>query len=50
MLRYGTQSVIKVGLNQPIMREILRKLIEPADSDGLTESFREESAEKIQIV
>ena len=25
--RYGTQSVKKVGLNQPIMREILQKLM-----------------------
>ena len=25
--RYGTQSVMKVGLNQPIMREVLEKIM-----------------------
>ena len=35
--RYGTQSVRKVGLNQPIMREVLGKLMRPTESDGLTE-------------
>ena len=31
--RYGTQSVMKVGLNQPIMREVLGKL-NLMESDG----------------
>ena len=35
--RYGTQSVMKVGLNRPIMREVLEKLISSVESDVLTE-------------
>ena len=35
--RYGTQSVMKVGLNQPIMREVLGKLMTSVESDVLTE-------------
>ena len=31
--RYGTQSVMKVGLDQPIMREVIEKLMGPTDSD-----------------
>ena len=31
--RYWTQSVMKVELNQPIMREILEKLMGPTGSD-----------------
>ena len=31
--RYGTQFVIKVGLNQPIMREVLEKLMNSLESD-----------------
>ena len=30
--RYGTQSVRKVGLNQPIMREVLEKLMSSIES------------------
>ena len=36
--RYGTQSVMRVGLNQPIMREVIEKMMESTESDGLTES------------
>ena len=36
--RYGTQSVLKVGLNQPIMRDVLEKLMSSVESDVLTES------------
>ena len=36
--RYGTQSVMKVGLNQPIMREVLEKIMNSVESDVLTES------------
>ena len=38
--RYGTQSVMKMGLNQPIMPELIEKLMESTDSDGLTESVK----------
>ena len=43
--RYGTQPVMRVGLNQPITREVLGKTIEPNESDGLTESVTEEPAD-----
>ena len=43
--RYGTQSIMKVGLNQPIMREILEKIMNSMESDVLTESVTEESAD-----
>ena len=43
--RYGTQSVVRVRLNQPIMREVIEKMIESTESDDLTESVTEESAE-----
>ena len=36
--RYGTQSIMKVGLNQPIMREVLEKIVSSMESDVLTES------------
>ena len=42
--RYRTQSVMKVGLNQPIMREVLEKLMSSVESDVLTESVTEDSA------
>ena len=42
--KYGTQSVMKAGLNQPIMREVLEKLINSTESDVLTESVMEDSA------
>ena len=31
-----TQSVMKVGLNQPIMREVLEKILNSLESDVLT--------------
>ena len=48
--RYGTQPVMRVGLNQPIMLEVLGKMMEPTESDGVTESVTEESAEKSPVV
>ena len=47
--RYRTQSVMKVGLNQPIMREVLEKLMSSVESDVLTESVTEDSANDQQI-
>ena len=41
--RYGNQLVMRVGLNQPITREVLVKTIEPNESDGLTEETAETS-------
>ena len=35
---------MKVGLNQPIMREVLEKLMSSTESDVLTESVMEDSA------
>ena len=43
--RYGTQSIMKVGLNQPIMREVLEKIVSSMESDVLTESVTEDSAD-----
>ena len=43
--RYGTQSILKVGLNQPIMREVLEKMMSSMESDVLTESVTEASAD-----
>ena len=48
--RYGTQSVMKVGLNQPIMREVLGKLMSSAESGVLTESVSEDSAGEHQVM
>ena len=45
---YGTQSVIKVGLTQPITREVLEKLMNSIESDVLTESVTEDSADNHQ--
>ena len=42
--RYGTQSVMKVVLNQPPVREVLEKLMSSTESDVLTESVTEDSA------
>ena len=42
--RYGTQSVMKVGLSKPIMREVLENLMSSVESDVLTESVTEDSA------
>ena len=47
--RYGTQSVMKVGLNKPIMREVLEKLVSSVESDVLIESVTEDSADDQQI-
>ena len=47
--RYGTQSVMKVELNQHIMREVLKKLMSSVESDALTESVTEDSAADQQI-
>ena len=47
--RYGTQSKMKVGLNQPIMREVLEKIVNSVESDVLTESVTEDSADDQQI-
>ena len=47
--RYGTQSIMKVGLNQPIMREVLEKTMHSVESDVLTESVTEDSADDQQI-
>ena len=47
--RYGTQSVMKVGLNQPNMREALGKLMSSVESDLLTKSVTEDSADDQQI-
>ena len=46
---YGTQSVMKVGLNQPIMRDVLEKLMNHVESGVLTESVTEDSADDQQI-
>ena len=47
--RYGKQSIMKVGLNQPIMREVLEKKMNSVESDVLTESVTEDSADDQQI-
>ena len=47
--RYGTQSIMKVGLNQPIMREFLEKIVNSMESDVLTESVTEDSADDQQV-
>ena len=47
--RYDNQSVMRVGLNQPIMRETIENMVDSTESDGLTESFTEESAEERPI-
>ena len=47
--RYGTQSVMKVGLNQPIMREVQDKLMSSAESDVLTDSVTEDGDDDQQI-
>ena len=47
--RYGTQSIMKVGLNQPIMREILEKIVNSVESDVLTESVTKDSADDQQV-
>ena len=46
----GCMAVMKVGLNQPMMREVLEKLMSSAESDVLTESVSEDSANEHQIM
>ena len=48
--RYGTQSVIRVGLNQSIRRELIEKMMESNKSDGRTESAMEKKAEESPIM
>ena len=48
--RYGTQSVMRVGLSQAIMRELIEKTTESTESDGLTESVTEKNAEESPIM
>ena len=48
--RYGTQSVMKVGLNQPIMLAVLEKIMNSMESDVLTESVTEDSADDQQVM
>ena len=48
--RYGTQSAMRVGLNHPVMPEVLEKMMAPTESDDLTESVMEESAGKSPVV
>ena len=40
---------MKVGLNQPIMREVLEKIVNSMESDVLTESVTEDSADDQQV-
>ena len=47
--RYETQSIMKVGLNQPIMREVLEKIMNSIESDVLTESVTEDNADDQQV-
>ena len=47
--RYGTQSIMKVGLNQPIMREVMEKKVNSMESDVLSESVTEDSADDQQV-
>ena len=47
--RYGTQSIMKMGLNQPIMREVLEKIMNSMESDVLAESVTEDSADDQQV-
>ena len=49
MRRYGSQSVLKVGFNQPIMREVLEKIMNSVESDVLTESVTEDNGDDHQI-
>ena len=41
---------MKVGLNQPIMREVLGELLSSAESDVLTETVSEDSANENQVM
>ena len=44
--RYGMQSIMKVGLYQPIMRENLEKIMNSIESDVLTESVTDQQVTK----
>ena len=48
--RYGTQSVMRVGLNHPMRCEVMGKLMKLTESNGLTESVTEESAEESPVM
>ena len=41
---------MRVGLNQPIMREVIEKMMESTEPGGLTESVTEKSAEESPIM
>ena len=41
---------MRVGLNQPIKREVIGKMMEFTESDGLTESVTDEGAEESPIM
>ena len=47
--RYGTQSIMKVGLNQHIMREVSEKIMNSIESDVLTESVTWDNADDQQV-
>ena len=47
--RYGTHPIMNVGLKQPIMREVLEKIMNSMESDVLTESVTEDSADDQQV-
>ena len=40
---------MKMGLNQPIMPELIEKLMESTDSDGLTESVKEKELKNSRL-
>ena len=42
--------MMRVGLNQPIMREVIEKMMESTELGGLTDSVTEKSAEKSPIM
>ena len=47
---WNRMTVMKVELKQPIMREVLGKLMRSVESDVLTESVSEDSADENQVV
>ena len=47
--RYGTQSIMKVGLNEPIMRAVREKIMNSIESDVLAKSVTEDSADDQQV-
>ena len=48
-MRVSFQSIMEVGLNQPITREVLGKLMSSTESDGWTKSVTEDRADDYQI-